>query len=37
MNPHTKNLNRLEFVTTLASMGRCKHCSGCALPMAGLF
>lgn len=27
MNPHTQNLNRLEFVITYACTGRCKHCS----------
>lgn len=27
MNPYLKNLNRLEFVITLACTGRCKHCS----------
>ncbi|MDE5992762.1 MAG: radical SAM protein, partial [Oscillospiraceae bacterium] len=26
-NPCTKNLNRLEFMMTLACTGRCKHCS----------
>ncbi|MDE6598636.1 MAG: radical SAM protein, partial [Oscillospiraceae bacterium] len=26
-NPYTKNLNRLEFMMTLACTGRCKHCS----------
>lgn len=27
MNPCFKNLNRIEFVVTLACTGRCKHCS----------
>lgn len=27
MNPYIKNLNRIEFVVTLACTGRCKHCS----------
>ncbi|MBQ3087306.1 MAG: radical SAM protein [Clostridia bacterium] len=27
MNPYLKNLNRLEFVVTMACTGRCKHCS----------
>lgn len=27
MNPYTKNLNRVEFLITLACTGRCKHCS----------
>ncbi len=27
MNPYIKNLNRLEFVVTLACTGRCRHCS----------
>lgn len=27
MNPYLKNLNRIEFVITLACTGRCKHCS----------
>lgn len=27
MNPYLKNLNRIEFVVTLACSGRCKHCS----------
>lgn len=27
MNPYFKNLNRIEFVVTLACTGRCKHCS----------
>jgi len=27
MNPYIKNLNRLEFVITMACTGRCKHCS----------
>lgn len=27
MNEYTKNLNRIEFVVTLACSGRCKHCS----------
>lgn len=27
MNKHLKNLNRIEFVVTLACTGRCKHCS----------
>lgn len=27
MNPYTKNLNRIEFLITLACTGRCKHCS----------
>lgn len=26
-NPYTKNLNRLEFMMTLACTGRCRHCS----------
>ncbi|MDE5578120.1 MAG: radical SAM protein [Oscillospiraceae bacterium] len=26
-NPYTQNLNRLEFMMTLACTGRCKHCS----------
>lgn len=27
MNQYTKNLNRIEFVITMACSGRCKHCS----------
>lgn len=27
MNPYLKNLNRIEFVVTLACTGRCRHCS----------
>lgn len=27
MNIYTKNLNRIEFMMTLACTGRCKHCS----------
>lgn len=27
MNTYIKNLNRIEFVVTLACTGRCKHCS----------
>ena len=27
MNPYIKNLNRIEFLITLACTGRCKHCS----------
>lgn len=27
MNQYVKNLNRIEFVVTLACTGRCKHCS----------
>lgn len=27
MNKYVKNLNRIEFVVTLACTGRCKHCS----------
>lgn len=27
MNPYLKNLNRIEFVITLACTGRCRHCS----------
>lgn len=27
MNPYLKNLNRIEFVVTMACTGRCKHCS----------
>lgn len=27
MNKYTSNLNRLEFLVTLACSGRCKHCS----------
>ncbi len=27
MNPNVKNLNRIEFVVTMACTGRCKHCS----------
>ncbi len=27
MNKHVKNLNRLEFLITLACTGKCKHCS----------
>lgn len=27
MNKYLKNLNRIEFVVTLACTGRCKHCS----------
>lgn len=27
MNPYVKNLNRIEFVVTIACTGRCKHCS----------
>ncbi len=27
MNIYTKNLNRIEFLVTLACTGKCKHCS----------
>ena len=27
MNPYLKNLNRIEFVVTMACTGKCKHCS----------
>ena len=27
MNPNLKNLNRIEFVVTMACTGKCKHCS----------
>lgn len=27
MNEHLKNLNRIEFVVTMACTGKCKHCS----------
>ncbi len=27
MNKHLKNLNRIEFVVTMACKGKCKHCS----------
>ena len=27
MNQYLKNLNRIEFVVTMACTGRCKHCS----------
>lgn len=27
MNPYLKNLNRIEFVVTMACSGKCKHCS----------
>ena len=27
MNPYIKNLNKIEFVVTMACTGRCKHCS----------
>lgn len=27
MNEYTKNINRIEFVITMACTGRCKHCS----------
>ncbi|MBQ7954768.1 MAG: radical SAM protein [Lachnospiraceae bacterium] len=27
MNPYIQNLNRIEFLITLACTGRCKHCS----------
>ena len=27
MNKYLKNLNRLEFVVTMACTGKCKHCS----------
>ena len=27
MNKYLKNLNRIEFVVTMACTGRCKHCS----------
>lgn len=27
MNEYIKNLNRIEFVVTMACAGRCKHCS----------
>lgn len=27
MNPYTQNLNRIEFMMTLACTGKCKHCS----------
>lgn len=37
MNVYTKNLNRIEFVMTLACTGRCKHCSEGAHDFAGEF
>ena len=27
MNPYIQNLNRIEFVVTLACSGKCRHCS----------
>ena len=27
MNQYLKNLNRIEFVVTMACSGKCKHCS----------
>ena len=27
MNPYTENIERIEFVVTMACTGRCKHCS----------
>ena len=27
MNKYVKNLNRIEFVVTMACTGKCKHCS----------
>lgn len=27
MNEYLKNLNRIEFVVTMACTGHCKHCS----------
>ena len=27
MNKYVKNLNRIEFLVTLACTGHCKHCS----------
>lgn len=36
MNPYIQNLNRLEFVVTLACTGRCKHCSEGEHPAAGV-
>ncbi len=27
MNPHFKNLNRIEFIITVACTGKCRHCS----------
>ena len=27
MNNYLKNLNRIEFVVTMACTGKCKHCS----------
>ena len=27
MNEYVKNLNRIEFVVTMACTGKCKHCS----------
>ena len=27
MNPYLRNLNRIEFVVTMACTGKCKHCS----------
>ncbi len=36
MNPYTKNLNRMEFLVTLACTGRCKHCSEGEHPAAGV-
>ena len=27
MNIYTRNLNRIEFMVTLACTGKCKHCS----------
>ncbi len=26
-NPYIKNLNKIEFVVTMACTGKCKHCS----------
>ena len=27
MNKYLKNINRIEFVVTMACTGKCKHCS----------
>ena len=27
MNPYTKNINRIEFLITMACTGKCRHCS----------
>lgn len=37
MNIYTKNLNRIEFMMTLACTGKCKHCSEGTHDASGIF